>query len=286
MKNLTMLENALILGIKDYFKKNNFKTATLGLSGGLDSAVALALTVKALDKENITVILMPEKGVTKIDNYNDSKLLAKKFDVKQITIPINKAINFFNLNYKEYLLNNKNLEKELDKNKIMSLANSKARIRMTILYHYANLTNSLVIGTSDKSEIALGYTTKYGDNASDILVIGDLWKTQVQMLAKHLNIPKNILNKKPSAELIPGINAEKELGAPYIMLDRILHYFIEADLNKKEILKLGFKENIVDNVLTRIRIHENKRRSAILLRLSERSFHNQEWRMPITNKSS
>ena len=155
---------------------------------------------------------------------------------------------------------------------------------MMLLYYFANLSNALVIGTSDKSEIALGYTTKYGDNAADILVIGDLWKTEVIEIGKFLKLPSSILKKKPSAELIIGQTAEKELGSSYQVLDKILKMYIEEDLSLHEIVKKGFSEKIVKNVADRVRLNEHKRRSPILIRISERSFHGMEWRMPITNR--
>ena len=164
------------------------------------------------------------------------------------------------------------------------MSNAKARTRMMLLYYFANLDNSLVIGTSDKSEIALGYTTKYGDSGADILVLGDLWKTEVIELGKYLGVPEKILQKKPSAELILGQTAEKELGASYEVLDKILKMHIEDDLSASEIAEKGFDKKIVQNAAERIRLNEHKRRTAMLIRVSEKSFHGMEWRMPITNK--
>jgi NAD+ synthetase len=282
-KKINEIQNALLLGIKDYFRKNNFKRAVIGLSGGLDSSVAAYLTAKAIGSENVTAILMPEKGVTKVDNYNDALKIARKLRIKHYAIPINNAIDFFDsVNEKIISKKSKKIKEKLNKKNLLAIANSKARIRMTILYYFANLNNALVIGTSDKSEIALGYTTKYGDNASDILVIGDLWKTQVIMLGEHLGVPENILNKKPSAELIIGVDAEKELGAPYEILDRILEQYIEHDSNIKDLKR--FKKEIVKDVVKRVRLNEHKRRTAMLIRVSERSFHNMEWRVPVTNR--
>ena len=168
--------NALILGIKDYFKKNNFQKAVIGLSGGVDSSVAASLVAKALGNKNITAILMPDLGITSKQSIKDAELLIKKLKTNHCTIPINNFLENF-----QYI--NKQLKL---KKAIFAIANVKARTRMMILYYYANLENALVIGTSDKSEIALGYTTKYGDNAADILVIGDLWKTEVIELGKFL----------------------------------------------------------------------------------------------------
>ncbi len=265
--------NAIILGIKDYFKKNNFSKAVIGLSGGLDSSVSAFLTAKALGSKNLIGILMPDEKVTSKESIKDAIKVAEKLRINFKIIQITEGIKFIEKNL---------LNAGIKKNPI-AIANSKARIRMTILYHIANSTYSLVIGTSDKSEIALGYTTKYGDNASDILVIGDLWKTQVKELGKFLGVPESILGKKPSAELISCVNAEKELGASYEILDGILKAYIEEDLSSDEIIKKGFSKKTVENVIKRIRLNEHKRRSPIIIRLSERSFHNSEWRMPITN---
>ena len=266
--------NAIILGIKDYFKKNNFQKAVIGLSGGLDSSVAVYLTAKALGSRNVTAVLMPDFGTSSKESMSDSKEIVKKLKINHEII----SINGFVENFEKI---NKNLK---FKKNVFAVANAKARARMMILYYIANMQNALVIGTSDKSEIALGYTTKYGDNASDILVIGDLYKTEVIEMGKYLGVPLKILNKKPSAELISGVNAEKELGASYKILDKILELYIEKNLSKNEIEEKGFDKKVIENVARRIRINEHKRRSPAVIRLSEKSFHNMEWRMPITNK--
>ncbi len=272
--NTKEVYNALILGICDYFNKNNFKKAIIGLSGGIDSSVAACLVARALGNKNITAILMPDLGTTSKQSIEDAKLLVKKLKIKHYTAPINEFIQYFN-----------KINKQLKfKNDIYAIANIKARTRMMMLYYFANLNNALVVGTSDKSEIALGYTTKYGDNAADILVIGDLWKTEVIEIGRFLGIPSSILKKKPTAELIIGQTAEKELGASYEVLDKILKMYIEEDLSVQQIIGKGFNKKIVNNVVDRVRLNEHKRRSPIIIRVSEKSFHSMEWRMPITNR--
>mgnify|MGYP001613386792 CR=1 FL=1 len=272
--NTKEVYNALILGIRDYFKKNNFKKAVIGLSGGLDSSVAISLVVKALGKQNVTAILMPDIGTTSPISIKNADMLVKKLKIKNCKITINDFVQYF-----------KNINKKLKiKDQIYAISNVKARTRMMILYYFANIENALVIGTSDKSEIALGYTTKFGDNAADILVIGDLWKTEVIELGRFLGIPESTLRKKPSAELVRGITAEKELGASYQVLDKVLKAYIEDGLSPEQIIEKEFDKKLVMNIVDRVRLNEHKRRTAMLIRVSEKSFHGMEWRMPITNR--
>ena len=270
--------NAIISGIRDYFRKNSFKSAVIGLSGGVDSSVACRLAARALGSKNVTALLMPEKGVTSKESIKDAKNLAEKLGINRHILPINDASDII----KKISAQSGNFFAKVVKD-IYAQANLKALTRMLLLYYFANINNSLVIGTSDKSEIALGYTTKYGDNAADILIIGDLWKTEVIEMGKFLGIPPSILGKEPSAELIAGQTAQKELGADYEILDKILKMQIEDSLSVQEIIGKGFDEKIVKNVSRRIRLNEHKRRAAMLIRLSECSFHGMEWRMPVTN---
>lgn len=274
--NTKEVYNALVLGIRDYFRKNNFQKAVVGLSGGLDSSVAVSLVVRALGKENVRAVLMPDIGTTSAESIKHAKMLAKKLKIKNFNVSIN--------NFVRYSKKINEIVKPKIKNQTYAIANAKARIRMMILYYIANSEKALVIGTSDKSEIALGYTTKYGDNAADILIIGDLWKTEVIEMGRFLGIPEQILRKKPSAELVVGLTAEKELGAPYEVLDKILKMYIEDDLSVKQIINKGFGRTLVKNAVDRIRLNEHKRRTAMPIRVSGRSFHGMEWRMPITNR--
>ena len=238
------IHDAIIFGIRDYFSKNNFKNGIIGLSGGIDSSVAASLAVKALGSENVTAILMPDSNVTSKENISDAKVLASKLKIRKYVFPID-----------DFIINFKKMKLGDSRNKEYALSNAKSRARMSILYYFANIDGSLVIGTSDKSEIALGYTTKYGDSAADILVIGDLWKTEVIKLGKFLEVSP-----------------------------KILKLYIEHGLSPAEIAGKGFDKRIVNDIVKRIRLNEHKRRNAILIKVSERSFHGMEWRMPITNR--
>lgn len=237
------MKKNLIKSLKDFFKINNKTKAVLGLSGGIDSAVCLALCVKALGNENITAIFMPDFNLTS----NESKInvinLCKQFNINLIEIPINDFENSFKVDW--------------ERNEL-AIMNLKARIRMLILYDFANSNNALVIGTSNKSEIYLGYGTKYGDAASDIMPLGDLYKTEVFQLAKKLNIPTDIINRKPSAELKKNQTDEEELGIKYALADKIIEALLNNEMDK-EILYNDFDKKNVNLVYDKIIINKHKR---------------------------
>ena len=168
--------------------------------------------------------------------------------IKTHTIEIHGIVDFF-----------RKLDNKFSSKSEIPLANSKARARMMILYYYANIKNTLVMGTSDKSETMLGYATKYGDSAADLEPIGDLWKTEVIEIGKFLKVPESITGKKPSPELMEGKTADSELGASYDVLDKILKLHFEEKLGADEIIKKGFDKHLVENVFERIRLNEHKR---------------------------
>jgi NAD+ synthase len=213
----------IILQIQDYFKTSNATTAILGLSGGIDSTLAAKLCILALGKENVIGVMMPEIGLTKQQNTDDARQFAEKEEIRYLLQPINKMLLSYDLN--------------IPINDIAKM-NLKARIRANILYSYANTfsnnsnntsnfnnhnslnkSNTLVIGTSNKTEAMVGYGTKYGDLACDIFVIGDLLKTEVYEISKYLQIQESILTKVPTAELCEGQTDEQELGIKYTELD-------------------------------------------------------------------
>jgi NAD+ synthase len=193
----------LVRGIKGYFKKAGFRKAVIGVSGGIDSALSLKLAADAIGKKNVLALFMPEKG-TKKEDAKDTADLCKKLGVNRKVVEIDKILSLFG---------NKNRT---------AWINLKPRIRMLILYYHANSNNALVIGTSNRTELKLGYFTKYGDGGCDIEVIGDLYKTEVWELARFLKLPKEIINKTASAGLFKGQSDEEEIGERYKDIDRML----------------------------------------------------------------
>ncbi|MCX6709708.1 MAG: NAD+ synthase, partial [Candidatus Woesearchaeota archaeon] len=216
----------------------------LGLSGGLDSSVVAALGKNALGKEKVHGMIMPSSSNTKSD-YDDAVSLAKNLGISYEAKPIEGIIDSFR---KTVLFNEK-----------MSYANIKPRIRMALLYGYANSKNYLVAGTGNRSEIMIGYFTKFGDGGADIFPIGSLYKTQVFELAKYLGIPEPIINKKPSAGLWENQTDEDEIGITYHNLDLILAG-IELGLSDKEIYcATGIDDSAIEMVVKRIRNSAHKR---------------------------
>ena len=272
------IHQALVLGVQDYFRKLNFKKATLGLSGGLDSALTLAIAVEALGKENVMPILMPSE-FSSDHSISDSLELCKNLGCDYYQIPIGDI-------YDKYITALGPLFKgtEFD----VTEENIQARIRGTLLMAYANKFGAILLNTSNKSEIAVGYGTLYGDMAGGISVIGDVYKTEAFELSRHINshrktIPENIITKPPSAELRPD-QLDTDSLPPYELLDQILFQYIENSLSPSKIIKMGFDEQIVKQNLKRVNISEYKRhQSPPILRISPKAF-GMGRRMPIVGK--
>jgi len=264
---------ALTLGIKDYFRKLGFKKAVLGLSGGIDSAVVAALAAGALGPENVTGVLMPSV-YTAQQSVDDALALAANLGIETKIIPI-KGIYASYLN----ILGGKNLgEGTIPADGVtLTMQNLQARIRGTILMALANTNNWLALTTGNKSEIALGYCTLYGDTAGAIAPISDLLKTEVYRLAGRINqdkelIPRAIIERPPTAELKPGQKDQDDLP-PYETLDAVIRLYMEEGLTPRQIIKKGHKTELVLSILRRIEANEYKRKQLpIGLKVTEKSF--------------
>lgn len=234
----------IIAAIHKYFKQAKIENAVIGVSGGIDSALCLKLTVDALGPEHVTALILPEKGISSDENIAHAKTLCQFLKVEFHSIAINKFLtDFSSLPWKPNEL---------------SIINTKARIRMVILYNFANSKNALVIGTSNKTELMLGYGTKYGDLGVDIEIIGDLYKDDVYKLAEHVDLPQEFIDKTPSAELYQGQTDEEEIGITYKEIDTILRK-MEEGLTKDDLINKGLSPNSVHKIF---RLYEtNKHKS-------------------------
>lgn len=248
--------NALVLGVRDYTRKCGFKKAVIGLSGGIDSSVTCALAVEALGAENVLGILMPSQYSSK-GSITDSEKLAKNLGIQIKTIPINSAFNSLKESLKPVFQ-----EQKLDSTE----ENIQARIRGSVLMALSNKLGFLPLSTGNKSELAVGYCTLYGDMCGGLAVISDLYKTKVYELTHFINrkkdvIPKAIIKKTPSAELRPGQKDSDALG-PYDTLDKILALLIEKSASVEEVIEEGFMPETVKWVAEAVANNEYKRRQA------------------------
>jgi len=251
--------------IKTYVENSGCTSVVLGLSGGVDSAVSAVLCKDALGANNVQCIFLPDKTTSSIDRKH-VKLFVKTFRVHCKEIEISPFVESF--------------YHALQQKKKMTLANIKPRVRMIFLYEYANETHSLVCGASNKSELLVGYFTKYGDGGVDFQPLGDLYKTQIYQLAKHLKIPAPIIRKPPSAGLWVGQTDEKELRMSYQILDQIL-YGLELKIDTTEIQRIT---NISKKQIERIRQmrikSQHKRRTPLIPKIGIRT-PGLDWRSPV-----
>lgn len=271
--------NALILGIRDYFKKSGLSQATLGLSGGIDSAVTLVLAVEALGKENVRVLLMPSK-YSSDHSITDAVALAENLAIRFDVVPIQDICNQFD-----------NKLQPLYKGLPMDITeeNIQARVRGVLLMALSNKFGHIVLNTSNKSEAAVGYGTLYGDMNGGLSVLGDVYKTQVFEMARYINrdqeiIPENTIRKPPSAELRPDQKDTDSLPE-YGILDQILLLYIEDQCPAHEIIKKGFEKELVEKVIRMVNRNEYKRfQTPPILRISSKAFGIGR-RIPIVAKS-
>ena len=250
--NMKEVHKELVDFLKENFKKNGFSKAVLGLSGGIDSALAAYLLRDALGKENVLAIMMPYKS-SNPDSLNHAKLVVEYLGINSKVIEITDMIDAYFKNEKDPTS--------------LRMGNKMARERMSILYDYSSKENALVIGTSNKTEIYLGYSTQFGDSACAFNPIGDLYKTNVWELSRYLNIPKELIEKKPSADLWEGQTDEQEMGLTYKEADQVLYRMLEENKTVEEILNEGFDKSLVENIVRRMNRSEYKRRMPLIAKI-------------------
>lgn len=254
------VEAKIVRFISDYVERSEAKGLVLGLSGGIDSSTVAALAARAIGGENVFGLMLPEEETRDSKDVEHARIVAKKFKLKITECDITPTLEAF---YRSIPI--------FDPSKKVSKGNVKARMRMIYLYYYANRFNILVCGSSDKSETMVGYFTKWGDVASDISPIMDLYKTQVRRLGQHIGVPEEIVKKPPSPALWPRQTAEEELGVKYELLDLILHG-LEHFMTTPEIAEhLKIKKELVENVKHRWLSAEHKRRISLTTKLEYRT---------------
>jgi NAD+ synthase (glutamine-hydrolysing) len=269
---------ALVLGVRDYFAKCGFRSAVLGLSGGIDSAVTAAIAVEALGKGNVIGVSMPS-AYSSLGSLDDADRLAKNLQIERLVIPIKEPFEVLKSQFKEVFAGLKEDATE---------ENMQSRLRGLTLMSLSNKFGHLLLTTGNKSELAVGYCTIYGDMCGGLAVISDVPKTMIYRLARWINrdrevIPVNSIIKPPSAELKPN-QIDQDTLPPYETLDAILQLYVEEQLDPAEIVERGFDPEIVRWIQRRVDINEYKRRQAALgLKVTSLAF-GIGWRMPIAQR--
>ncbi len=241
------IRNKIINFIRIKIGEAGSRGAVIGLSGGIDSALTARLAVEAAGPENVLGILLPEKGITTKKDIDDAMEIVRILGIDHIIIEISKVLGSFS-----------SIIPDFDRDNILANGNLKARTRMCILYYHANLMRRMVVGTGNRTELLLGYFTKYGDGGVDIEPIGGLYKTQVRELARHMGIPEKIIEKVPTAGLWPGQTDERELGVTYEIADKILFMLVDEKKVISDVKKL-FPPDQVDRIASLLATNAHKR---------------------------
>lgn len=268
---------ALVLSVRDYVEKNRFHSVIVGVSGGIDSALTLAIAVDALGKERVNAVFMPSRFTSDI-SLQDAEAVCANLEIKMETISIEPTYQSFLDSLSSCFV---------DKKPDITEENIQARCRAVLLMALSNKFGHLVLTTGNRSEMAVGYCTLYGDMAGGFAVLKDIPKTLVYQLAAYRNqlqpvIPQRTLERPPTAELAPNQKDEDSLP-PYSVLDEILYHYLNQSLSVEEMIELGFEAAVVEKVVKLIHRNEYKRRQAAIgTHVNHKSF-GRDWRYPITN---
>jgi NAD+ synthase len=253
----TQLAEEILTGfIRSEITRAGFSRAVLGLSGGIDSALACFLAAKALGPENVLAVRMPYK-TSSADSLEHARLVIEATGVQSLDVEITDMVEPLFARFPE-----------MDS---MRRGNIMARERMIVLFDQSAATRSLVVGTGNKTEILLGYTTLYGDSASALNPIGDLYKTQVRLLSTAMGVPEAVVQKPPSADLWSGQTDEGELGFTYADVDRLLYLLVDQRYSPADCVEAGFPETFVKKVVERVRRNQFKRVLPPIAKLSNRT---------------
>ncbi len=254
--NPELVGSILCRFIRTELQRAGFRRAVVGLSGGIDSSVVTCLAARALGPENVLAVTMPYKTSSEATR-RDAQAVVDRLGVRSLNVPITDSIDAYFRQFPDASR--------------MRLANKCARERMTVLYDQSAAFDALVLGTSNKSELLLGYGTQYGDMASAVNPVGDLYKTQLFRLAAWLGVPDEIVKKPPTGDLWIGQTDEGELGFTYAEVDRLLVLTVDCRWRRRELVEFGFAPQFVDRVAEMIRRNHYKRRMPVIAKLSPRT---------------
>jgi len=255
--NTDRAKEVLVEFIRNEVNESPYDKCILGLSGGIDSTVLAYLTCEAVGSEKLIALLMPYKTSTS-DVIEDARLVAQKLGIKKFEFDISPQIDAFKAHHPH--------------DDPRRLGSKMVRERSALLYYYADMYEAVVLGTANKSEVLLGYFTKWGDPAADLLPLTELYKTHVLQLARALEVPAQVIDKPPGAGMWPGQKDEDEMGVRYADADPILYYLFDCGYSQKRIMEMGYDPILVDNVVARVQANEFKRQPQIKPTLSKEVF--------------
>jgi NAD+ synthase len=250
--------------VREEVHKVGFQRVVVGLSGGVDSAVTAAVAQRALGADDVVPVIMPYRGSSPASEA-DARAVCDQLGLRPLVVDISPQVDAY-------------FERFPDADRTRR-GNKMARERMSILYDLSFVERALVIGTSNKTELLLGYSTIHGDMAHALNPLGDLYKTQVWALARALGLPDQVIDKPPSADLWEGQSDEEELGFQYALVDVLLYYVVDERRTRPELRALGYADDFIDLILRRVRDSQYKRRPPVIAKLSARTI-DREFRYP------